>query len=77
MTMLSKLQSLEDSIKAFFSHAENVSKDLNELKNVLGVAEEVVAVVAPTSGVAEAVGVANEVVNAVESVIPAATPLNP
>jgi hypothetical protein len=71
MTMLSKLQALEASIAAFFSHAKSVSTQLSELKTVLGVVGETAAVMAPNSGVAEAVNIVDNVANVAETMIDA------
>lgn len=68
MTILAKLQQLEASIVGFFGHLENVQADLNNLKKVLDVAEEVTAIVAPESALAEAVNVADSVVTEVQGV---------
>ena len=72
MSILSMLQALEVSIKGFFVHAENIKADLDVLKKGLGVAEDIVNVVAPGSAVDAAIHVADTVVDDLENVVPEA-----
>lgn len=68
MTVIAKLQQLQSSIAGFFNHLENVSNDLNSLKDVLDIAKEVTAVIAPGT-IAEAVSIADSAVADVQGVV--------
>lgn len=77
MSILNTLQSLEAAIKGFFVHIENISADLKAIKMGLGVAEEVVNVVAPGSPVAVGINIAEKVIEDLESAEPTSVVNNP
>ena len=68
MSISSTLAALEASIASFFS---NTNAHLADIKSALDVAGEVAGIVAPTSGIAEAVSLADNAIDAVESIAPA------